>query len=188
MGPGILTDERIKFALTRGSIGIEPFDERLLQPASYDMILSDEIARITHGVEIIDPRAQQEYTSYEKIYDEERGFLIYQGEFILASSVEVFSFNASHVGQINGKSSLARLGLQVESAGFFDPGFRGQATLELVNMAQRPIRLYPGMKIAQMVFFETPSPAARPYGHAKLGSKYRDQMGPTPSRMHLDHV
>lgn len=186
MGSGILTDGSIKMALGRGDIGIRPYLEARLQPASYDMLLGNEIARIDPRVDVIDPRSMEEYTTHT-VYDED-GFLIYQGEFILATSVETFRFSPGHVGQINGKSSLARLGLQVESAGFFDPGFEGQATLELVNMAQRPIRLYPGMKIAQMVFFETAFPADKPYGHPDLKSKYRGQTGPTPSKMHLEHV
>ena len=80
-------------------------------------------------------------------------------------------------------SSLGRLGLLIHStAGFIDPGFDGHITLELSNVANLPITLYPGMKIGQVSFLEMTTPADVPYGAGKLGSKYQGQRGPTPSR------
>ena len=83
-------------------------------------------------------------------------------------------------------SSLGRLGLVTHStAGFIDPGFSGHVTLELSNLANLPIKLYPGMKIGQICVFELTSPSEHPYGSSLYGSRYQDQRGPTPSRSHL---
>ena len=80
-------------------------------------------------------------------------------------------------------SSLGRLGLLTHStAGFVDPGFSGHITLELSNVANLPITLWPGMKIGQLCLFRLTSPAEHPYGSAVYGSRYQDQRGPTPSR------
>ena len=84
-------------------------------------------------------------------------------------------------------SSLGRLGLLTHStAGFIDPGFTGHITLELSNVANLPITLWPGMKIGQLCLFRLSSPAERPYGSAGVGSRYQGQRGPTPSRAHLN--
>ena len=86
-------------------------------------------------------------------------------------------------GRLEGKSSLGRLGLLTHStAGFIDPGFSGHITLELSNVANLPITLWPGMKIGQLCLLRLTSPAEHPYGSAKVGSKYQGQRGPTPSR------
>jgi deoxycytidine triphosphate deaminase len=83
-------------------------------------------------------------------------------------------------------SSLGRLGLVTHStAGFIDPGFSGHVTLELSNLANLPIKLYPGMKIGQICVFRLSSPAEHPYGSSIYGSRYQDQRGPTPSRSYL---
>jgi deoxycytidine triphosphate deaminase len=84
-------------------------------------------------------------------------------------------------------SSLGRLGLLTHStAGFIDPGFTGHITLELSNVANLPITLWPGMKIGQLCLFRLSSPAEHPYGSAGVGSRYQGQRGPTPSRAHLN--
>jgi dCTP deaminase len=87
------------------------------------------------------------------------------------------------VARVEGKSSLGRLGLVIHStAGFIDAGFDGHVTLELANLANLPITLYPGMKIGQISFITMTSPAEKPYGSGAHGSKYQGQRGPTPSR------
>lgn len=159
------------------------YSDDCLQPSSYDVRLHPEFLRLDPAVEVLDVRDPRPYTLRCKAED---SFLLHPGEFIIASSIEAFKFPADLVGMLNGKSSLARVGLQVESAGFFDPGFHGQATLELANMTQRPIRLYPGMKIAQMVFFRASTVAALPYGAGKLRSKYNGQSGPTACISYVD--
>ena len=86
---------------------------------------------------------------------------------------------------MEGKSSLGRLGLLTHStAGFIDPGFDGHVTLELSNVANLPIKLWPGMKIGQLCFFGLSSPAEHPYGSQRYASRYQGQRGPTASRSH----
>jgi dCTP deaminase len=179
----ILVDRDIKQALMTGEIEIDPYDEGYLQAASYDIRLSPTIARLDPRMECLDPSRQQSYTYTETL---EHAFVLHPGEFILASSVERISLNRRFIAQLSGKSSLARLGLQIESAGYFDPGWNGQATIELANLTQRPIRLFPYMKIAQMVFIMGSGQAERAYGDPALGSKYQNQEGPTPSAMWRD--
>lgn len=176
----ILVDRDIRKALAEGIIEIDPYDETFLQAASYDIRLSPEIRRIDPRMECLDPSIAQPYSFVEVL---SHAFALHPGEFILASSVERIRLPDYMVAQLAGKSSLARLGIQIESAGFFDPGWNGQATLEIVNLTQRPVRIFPWMKIAQMVFQTTSNRAERPYGHPELGSKYQNQAGPTPSEM-----
>ena len=90
-------------------------------------------------------------------------------------------------GRLEGKSSLGRLGLLTHStAGVIDPGFTGHITLELSNVANLPITLWPGMKIGQLCLIKLSSPAEFPYGSASVGSKYQGQRGPTPSKAYLN--
>jgi dCTP deaminase len=87
------------------------------------------------------------------------------------------------VARLEGKSSLGRLGLLIHStAGYVDPGWDGYLTLELSNVANLPITIYPGMKIGQISFFRLTTPAETPYGSKRAGSKYQGQRGPTPSK------
>ena len=99
------------------------------------------------------------------------------------SSQKIHQLPDDLVARIEGKSSLGRLGLLIHStAGFIDAGFDGHITLELSNVANLPITLYPGMKIGQISFLRMTTPADVPYGQGELGSKYQGQRGPTPSR------
>jgi dCTP deaminase len=87
------------------------------------------------------------------------------------------------VARLEGKSSLGRLGLLIHStAGFVDAGWDGHLTLELSNVANLPITVYPSMKIGQISFLEMTTSAEHPYGSDGLKSKYQGQWGPTPSR------
>src|SRR5690606_1603613 len=110
-------------------------------------------------------------------------FVLHPGEFVLGSTYESVSLPDDIAARLEGKSSLGRLGLLTHStAGFIDPGFEGNVTLELSNTATLPIYLWPGMKIGQLCFFRLTSPAEHPYGSEKYGSRYRGQRGPTASR------
>ena len=103
---------------------------------------------------------------------------------MLGATFEVLRLPDDLVARLDGKSSLGRLGLQVHStAGLADPGFEGQITLELSNVASLPIAIYPGMRIAQLVFERLTTPADDPYGAGGLGSKYQGQRGPTRERV-----
>ena len=105
----------------------------------------------------------------------------------VGSTAEVVGLADDIVARLEGKSSLGRIGLLIHStAGFIDPGFTGQVTLELSNVANLPIAIYPGMKIGQISFYQLSTPAEHPYGSPGAGSKYQGQAGPTPSRIHRD--
>ena len=109
--------------------------------------------------------------------------MLHPGEFVLGSTLERVALPDDLVARIEGKSSLGRLGLLIHTtAGFIDAGFDGHITLELSNVANLPITLYPGMKIGQISFLRMTTPADVPYGKGALGSKYQGQRGPTPSR------
>ena len=108
---------------------------------------------------------------------------LHPGEFVLGATLERVALADDLVARLEGKSSLGRLGLLIHStAGFVDPGFDGQLTLELSNVANLPITLYPGMRIGQISFQLMTTPADVPYGSGELGSKYHGQRGPVPSR------
>ena len=107
---------------------------------------------------------------------------------MLGATLETIGLADDIVARLEGKSSLGRLGLLIHStAGFIDPGFKGQVTLELSNVANLPIAIYPGMKIGQISFYELSTPAENPYGSAGAGSKYQGQTGPTASRVHHEY-
>ena len=115
--------------------------------------------------------------------DDERPFILHPGEFVLGSTSERVAIPHDLVARLEGKSSLGRLGLLIHStAGFVDAGWDGQLTLELSNVANLPITLYPEMKIGQISFQQMTTAADRPYGSGDLKSKYQGQVGPRPSR------
>jgi dCTP deaminase len=115
--------------------------------------------------------------------DREEPFILHPGEFVLGSTYEIVTLPDDIAARLEGKSSLGRLGLLTHStAGFIDPGFSGHVTLELANVANLPIKLWPGMKIGQLCFFRLSSAAEHPYGSSKYGSRYQGLRGPTPSR------
>lgn len=157
----------------------------MLQPASID-IRVDARFRIfsNHLYTCIDPRQRQDDLT-ELVHIEEGGsFVLHPGEFVLGSTIERVTLGAAYVARLEGKSSLGRLGLMCHAtAGWIDPGFSGHITLELSNVANLPIRIYPGMPIGQLSFARLSSPAARPYGCENMASKYQGQDGPTESRM-----
>jgi len=184
----ILSDRSIKESIASGRIVVTPYDESLVQPASIDIRLDGRFLVFrNYKYSCIDPKSpQQDLTEMIEVGDDEP-FIVHPGEFILGSTVERIGLGRDIAAQLGGKSSLGRLGLIVHAtAGFIDPGFEGSVTLELSNVANLPIRLYPGMKVAQISFFALTTAADRPYGHPSLGSKYKGQTVPTASRMHLN--
>jgi dCTP deaminase len=186
----LLSDRDITAAIAEGRLGIEPYDKALVQPSSIDVRLDRFFrvfnnARYTH----IDPAQQQDdlTTLVEPAGDDP--FVLHPGEFVLGSTLEVVSIPDDLAARLEGKSSLGRLGLLTHStAGFVDPGFSGHITLELSNVANLPITLWPGMKIGQLCLLRLTSPAEHPYGSAKAGSKYQGQRGPTPSRSYQNFI
>jgi dCTP deaminase len=180
----VLSDRSIKEALAEGRLIIEPLGDDCVQPSSVDVHV-DRHFRVfrNHSQRVIDVReAQEDLTELIDVGDE-TPMILHPGEFMLGSTTERVALPDDLVGRLDGKSSLGRLGLVIHStAGFIDAGWDGHITLELSNVANLPITLYPGMKIGQISFFQMTTPADRPYGSSGLGSKYRGQQGPTPSR------
>ena len=121
------------------------------------------------------------------IAEDGEAFILHPGEFVLASTYEVITLPDDIAGRLEGKSSLGRLGLLTHStAGFIDPGFSGHITLELSNVANLPVKLYPGMKIGQLCLIKLSSPAEHPYGSAQYLNRYQGQRGPTASRSFMN--
>jgi dCTP deaminase len=184
----ILSDRTIRESITSGRIVIDPFDESYVQPSSVDLRV-DRFFRVfeNHLYPFIDPKAPQEELTNLVEVDEDVPFMLHPGEFVLGSTLERVRLGEDIVARLEGKSSLGRIGLLIHStAGFVDPGFDGYLTLELSNVANLPIAIYPGMKIGQISFYQLTTPADHPYGSDEAGSKYQGQRGPTPSRVHQD--
>lgn len=184
----LLSDRDIRATIDAGDLVIEPFDAALIQPSSIDVRM-DRFFRVFNNSRYthIDPKLQQdELTTLVEVAEDEP-FVLHPGEFVLGATLEKFTLPANLAGRLEGKSSLGRLGLLTHStAGFIDPGFSGHITLELSNVANLPITLWPGMKVGQLALFGMSSPAETPYGAGSLGSKYQGQRGPTPSKAYLN--
>jgi dCTP deaminase len=181
----ILSDKSIKEKLLSGEISIEPFSEEFLQPASYDLHLDKNILLFNiEKHDVIDVKIPVDDLMIKIETNEQEGFLLKPGQFILANVVEITGVDARHVGRLEGKSSLARMGLIIHAtAGFLDPGNKLRLTLEMVNLSPLPIRIYPGMKIAQLAFEELDRNCERPYGSSGLNSKYKGDLTVQASKM-----
>jgi dCTP deaminase len=180
----LLSDRDIRAEIAAKRVGVEPFDEAMIQPSSVDVRL-DKFFRVfeNHKYSVIDPSTEQAELTREVIAEGDEPFILHPGEFVLASTYEVITLPDDIAGRLEGKSSLGRLGLLTHStAGFIDPGFSGHITLELSNVANLPVKLFPGMKIGQLCLLKLSSPAEHPYGSEKYGSRYQGQRGPTASR------
>jgi dCTP deaminase len=179
----VLSDRDIAAALVAGRVRVDPYDAADLQPSSIDLHL-DRAFRVfrNNRYPYIDVRKPQpDLTELLNVADDEP-FVLHPGEFVLGQTLEWVELPDNLVARLEGKSSLGRLGLLIHStAGYVDPGWKGNLTLELSNVAKLPIALYFGMKIGQISFFEMSSPVDRPYGSAGLGSKYQGQSEPTAS-------
>ncbi|MBF4589169.1 dCTP deaminase [Curtobacterium sp. MMLR14_010] len=184
----LLSDRDITAQLAAGRIGLDPHDASLVQPSSIDVRL-DKYFRLfdNHKYPHIDPAVDQPDLTRLVETDPDEAFVLHPGEFVLGSTYEVVTLPDDIAARLEGKSSLGRLGLLTHStAGFIDPGFSGHVTLELSNVATLPIKLWPGMKIGQLCFFQLSSPADKPYGSAEYQSRYQGQRGPTASRSALN--
>ena len=179
----VLSDATIARYLAEGRIEIDPYDEALLQPSSVDVRV-DRYFRVFRNSRypFIDVKQEQEDLT-ELVKVDGDPFILHPGEFVLGSTLERIKLPDDVVARLDGKSSLGRLGLLIHStAGFIDPGWDGNVTLELSNVANLPITIYHRMKIGQLSFVQLTEPAETPYGSGTIGSKYQGQQGPTPSR------
>jgi dCTP deaminase len=181
----LLCDASIVRRVQRGKLGIEPFDRALVQPASVDVLLDREFLRQRRTFRPIDPAQDQTDRWEPESVPDGQAFMLNPGEFALAATHEHITLPADLAARVEGKSSLGRHGLAVHvTAGFIDPGFTGQITLELVNHSTSRMLLWPGMKIGQLCLFRLNDPAAHPYGSRRTGSHYQGQRGPQASRSH----
>lgn len=180
----VLSDGTILRFVEEGRIRIDPWSPELVQPASVDLRLGDSFRVFhNHRASAIDLRRPPENLTEEVIVPREESFIIHPGEFCLGRTLEWVELPGDVVARIEGKSSLGRLGLIVHAtAGFCDPGWKGTLTLELNNLTRIPIKLYPGLEIAQLSFMTLDRPARHPYGSPELGSHYQGQRAATESR------
>lgn len=184
----ILSDVTIRAAVAEGRIVIDPMLDGAIQPSSVDLRI-DRYFRVFRNdtTPFIDPKLPQEDLTEMVEVADGNAFILHPGEFVLGSTLERVAIADDLVGRLEGKSSMGRLGLLIHStAGFVDAGWDGHLTLELSNVANLPIALYPGMKIGQISFLQMTTPAEHPYGSTTTGSKYQGQRGPTPSRYYLN--
>jgi dCTP deaminase len=184
----VLSDRTIKEEIAAGRLVFDPYDESLVQPSSVDVRV-DRSFRVFNNSRYpyIDVRQPMEdLTELVKVADDEP-FVLHPGEFVLGQTLERVSLPNDLVARLEGKSSLGRLGLVIHStAGFVDPGFQGNLTLELSNLATLPITIYEGMPIGQISFMRLDGPVDSPYGARETGSKYQGQAEPTASRFYLN--
>jgi len=184
MSASVLSDGTILGLVQDGRIRIDPWDPSLVQPASVDLRLGDSFRVFhNHRTSAIDLRSPPSGLTEEVMIGADESFVIHPGEFCLGRTLEWVELPDDIVARIEGKSSIGRLGLIVHAtAGFCDPGWKGTLTLELNNLTRVPIKLYPGLQIAQLSFMSLDRPALRPYGSPELGSHYQGQRAATESR------
>jgi dCTP deaminase len=180
----ILSDATIREEIAAGRIVIDPFDPTCVQPSSVDLHVDAQFRVFANSrYPYIDVKSEMpDLTELVEVSNGEP-FILHPGEFVLGSTLERVGIPGDMVARLEGKSSLGRLGLLIHStAGYVDPGWDGYLTLELSNVANLPITIYPGMKIGQISFFRLTTAAEVPYGSKQTRSKYQGQRGPTASR------
>lgn len=165
----ILSDRSIRDQLEQGFLVIDPPPgDSAIQPASVDLTLGNSFRS---------PYADQPFTITDGIY-----YTLVPGETMLATTNEHVEIPSMMAARVEGKSSFGRQFLMVHAtAGFVDPGFKGQITLELANLSKVAIPLTIGAPICQISFTWTDFPVDRPYGSEGLGSHYQNQVGATAS-------
>src|SRR3954469_1186249 len=186
--PVVLSDRSIRQEIEDGRIVIDPYEERLVQPSSVDVRV-DRRFRVFRNSRypFIDVRKPMDELTEPVVVEGEEPFILHPGEFVLGQTLERVTLPDDLVARLEGKSSLGRLGLLIHStAGFVDPGFSGNLTLELSNVANLPITIYEGMPIGQISFMRMDGPVERPYGSRETSNKYQGQTEPTPSRFYLN--
>lgn len=175
----VLSDRDIRAEIEAGRIVIEPLQTEEIQPASVDVRLGSSFRLFRNSTHtFIDPLTDQPELTEEVIVSDGEQFVLHPGQFVLGTTLERIAVPDDILGRLEGKSTLGRLGLMIHStAGYVDPGWDGEITLELSNVATLPIVLHPGMRIGQMSFERMTSSAELPYGSRGLGSHYQGQCG-----------
>ncbi len=187
---GMLSDSHITEAIHNGSIKVTPAPSSAqIQPASLDItlggtgVLKYRRPSSAFGVPVIVPGEDQADQMEHIPFEEDGCIILMPGDFLLGTTQERVGLPNNIAARVEGKSSLGRIGLIIHgTAGFIDPGFVGNITLEISNIAPRPIKLCRTMRIGQIAFFALTGTAQRPYGSEGLGSKYQGQSDRTAAR------
>ncbi len=173
----ILSDVTLREKLDRGELVVEPLEDYLIRPASIDLRLGTHFLKVDENdfeiIRLDDP------IKYLKMEMDE--IIIPPMSFLLATTMEYIKLPQDLTAFVEGRSSIGRIGLFVENAGWVDPGFEGELTLELYNANRQPIRLIAGRRICQLVFAQMDRPASAPYR-----GKYQGQRKPMGSRIYED--
>ena len=173
----ILSDKTIQKMLETGELLITPVEPDQIQPASVDIRLGSAFSVVEDsptGIISMDRKIQ-----YKTI--ETDTYVLLPGQFVLATTMEYFSLPDDLTAFVEGRSSLGRMGLFIQNAGWVDPGFCGEITLELYNANRCAIELKAGRRVGQLVFAKMDDHAMHPYN-----GKYQGQRGATGSRVHMD--
>ena len=173
----ILSDKTIKKLLADGPLGITPCDDTQIQPASVDVRLGDTFSVVEDsptGMISLDGEI-----CYKTIKPDR--YVLLPGQFVLATTMEYFRLPDDLTAFVEGRSSLGRMGLFIQNAGWVDPGFEGEITLELYNANRCAIELRAGRRVGQLVFAKMDAAAEHPYR-----GKYQGQRGATGSRVWKD--
>ena len=173
----ILSDQTIQRMLKEKSLVIEPLEEHQIQPASVDIRLGNTFSVVedtSSGIITLDREIK-----YKMLRTD--AYLLLPGQFVLATTMEYISLPDDLTAFVEGRSSLGRMGLFIQNAGWVDPGFKGEITLELFNANRCAIELTAGRRIGQLVFARMDAPAIRPYQ-----GKYQGQRGATGSKVFMD--
>lgn len=176
-----LSDSEIRKRLDNGSLVIDPWpaDENI-QPASVDVHLGDTVLYFPRSSPTL---SSDNVPSMNKHKIGAGGWTMLSGDFVLGATEEWIEVPPTLSARLEGKSTIGRLGLLVHAtAGFIDPGFRGNVTLELKNISNVPITLSVGMEISQICFEKVIGKVLRPYGSEGLGSHYQDSKGTCPAK------
>ena len=181
----ILNDAYIKRLVEEGTLTISPYKPENVQPASVDITLADSFSIILPEIERVGDKKKRmvmdlgNLIAYKELKTDE--FILYPNRFVLASTNETIKLPKDLAVRVEGRSSVGRLGLQIQNAGLVDPGFQGQITLEIFNAGANAVRLVKGMRIGQLVFEQMIGPSENGYS-----GKYMYQMGATPSMIFKD--
>lgn len=174
----ILSDKTIMEMLKKGTLEISPLSENQIQPASVDVRLGNTFSIVedsSTGIITLDNEIK-----YKTIKTDT--YILLPGQFVLATTMEYFSLPNNLTAFVEGRSSLGRMGLFIQNAGWVDPGFKGEITLELFNANRCAIELKSGRRVGQLVFAEMDQDALYPYQ-----GKYQGQRGATGSRVFMDN-
>ena len=174
----ILSDRTIRDMIVEKTLKITPLSEEQIQPASIDIRLGNTFSIVDDtpsGIITLDSEIKYKTITAEK-------YLILPGQFVLATTMEYFELPDDLTAFVEGRSSLGRMGLFIQNAGWVDPGFKGEITLELFNANRCAIELTAGRRVGQLVFAKMDRAAQDPYN-----GKYQGQTGATGSRVFMDN-